>query len=196
MNDLSRASPPVQGIFHMFNQTWYLSKITPLDFQAKKFTLLISPNFNSFRDKNTKMSVYGWRNLHRWQIFYTPAGKDGRDKSHLCVPRFSFIFAHKNRWLLGWKLQGGLFTKRRCAVPDFAASFQHFHCLETLREHFVLILLFRGITNISRIWLILRAVSRTKKMLENLDNLILIPSQFHILILIQCLFDLYSSRDT
>ena len=126
MNDLSRASPPVKGIFHMFNQTWYLSKITPLDFQAKKFTLLISPNFNSFRDKNTKMSVYGWRNLHRWQIFYTPTGKDGRDKSHLCVPRFSFIFAHKNRWLLGWKLQGGLFTKRRCALPDFAASCQHF----------------------------------------------------------------------
>ena len=120
-------------------------------FRPKKFTQLISPNFNSFRDKNTKMSVYGWRNLHRWQIFYTPAGKDGRDKSHLCVQRFSFIFAHKNRWLLGWKLQGGLFTKRRCAVPDFAASFQHFHCLETLREHFVLILLFRGITNISRI---------------------------------------------
>ena len=57
---------------------------------------------------------------------HTHAGKDGRDKSHLCVQRFSFIFAHKNRWLLGWKLQGGLFTKRRCAVPDFAASCQHF----------------------------------------------------------------------
>ena len=95
-------------------------------FRPKKFTLLFSPDNNSFRDKNTKMSVYGWRNLHRWQIFYTPTGKDGRDKSHLCVPCFSFIFAHKNRWLLGWKLQGGLFTKRRCAVPDFAASCQHF----------------------------------------------------------------------
>ena len=63
----------------------------------------------------------------------------------------SLLYLRTIRWLLGWKLQGGLFTKRRCAVPDFAASFQHFHCLETLREHFVLILLFRGITNISRI---------------------------------------------
>ena len=52
------------------------------------------------------------------------------------------------------------------------------HCLETLAlgEHFVLILLFRGIINISRIWLILRVVSRTKKMVENLDNLALITS--------------------
>ena len=95
------------------------------------------------------------------KYFTLPPGKTGG--TNLTLQRFSFIFALKNRWLLGWKLQGGLFTKRRCAVPDFAASFQHFHCLETLREHFVLILLFRGITNISRIWLILRAVSKTKK---------------------------------
>ena len=25
-----------------------------------------------------------WENLHRWQKFYTAAGRDGRDKSHLC----------------------------------------------------------------------------------------------------------------
>ena len=25
-----------------------------------------------------------WRNLHCWQKFYTAAGSDGRDKSHLC----------------------------------------------------------------------------------------------------------------
>ena len=25
-----------------------------------------------------------WRNLHRWQKFYTAAGSDGIDKSHLC----------------------------------------------------------------------------------------------------------------
>ena len=26
-----------------------------------------------------------WRNLHRWQKFYTPAGSDGSDKFHLCI---------------------------------------------------------------------------------------------------------------
>ena len=26
-----------------------------------------------------------WRNLHRWQKFYTAAGTDGTDKFHLCI---------------------------------------------------------------------------------------------------------------
>ena len=26
-----------------------------------------------------------WRNLHRWQKFYTAAGSDGMNKSHLCL---------------------------------------------------------------------------------------------------------------
>ena len=134
-------------------------------FRPKKFTLLISPNFNSFRDKNTKMSVYGWRNLHRWQKFYTPAGKDGRDKSHLCVQRFSFIFRIRTAgyWVGNCKevfLQRG--DVQFLILPPLVNIS---HCLETLAlgEHFVFILLFRGIINISRIWLILRAVSRTKK---------------------------------
>ena len=32
----------------------FVQKFTPLDFQAKNFTPSISPNFNSFSDKNTK----------------------------------------------------------------------------------------------------------------------------------------------
>ena len=32
----------------------FVKKFTPPDFQAKNFTPLISPNFNSFGDKNTK----------------------------------------------------------------------------------------------------------------------------------------------
>ena len=32
----------------------FVKNFTPPDFQAKKFTLSISPNFNSFSDKNTK----------------------------------------------------------------------------------------------------------------------------------------------
>ena len=39
---------------------------TPPDFQAKDFTPLISLNFNSFSDKNTKNECF-WRNLHHWQ---------------------------------------------------------------------------------------------------------------------------------
>ena len=35
----------------------FVKKITPPDFQAKNFTPLISPNFNSFGDNNTKTWV-------------------------------------------------------------------------------------------------------------------------------------------
>ena len=35
----------------------FVEKITPPDFQAKNFTPLISQNFNSFGDKNTKKEV-------------------------------------------------------------------------------------------------------------------------------------------
>ena len=47
------------------SQTWDLSKkFTPPDFQAKNFTPLISPNFNSFGDRNTKKWV-------KMEIVYT-----------------------------------------------------------------------------------------------------------------------------
>jgi len=36
------------------------------DFQVKDLTPLISLNFNSFSDKNTKNACF-WRNLHHWQ---------------------------------------------------------------------------------------------------------------------------------
>ena len=35
----------------------FVKNFTPPDFQAKNFTPLISPNFNSFGDKNTKQRV-------------------------------------------------------------------------------------------------------------------------------------------
>ena len=60
----------------------FVKKFTPLDFQAKNFIPSISPNFNSFGDK-TQENEWKWRNLHRWQKTYTPAGSNGRDKSHL-----------------------------------------------------------------------------------------------------------------
>ena len=59
----------------------FVQNFTPPDFQAKNFTPLISPNFNSYTfsysDKNTqKMSKNG--------EIYTAAGSDGMVKSHLC----------------------------------------------------------------------------------------------------------------
>ena len=61
----------------------FVQNFTPPDFQAKIFTPSISPNFNSYSDKNSK-NEWKYRNLHRWQKFYIAAGSDGMDKSHLC----------------------------------------------------------------------------------------------------------------
>ena len=43
----------------------------------------------------TQKNEWKWRNLHRWQKFYTAAGSDGIDKFHLCVPvqQLNWIFA-------------------------------------------------------------------------------------------------------
>ena len=60
----------------------FIKKITPPDFQAKDFTPLISLNFDSFSDKNTKMSVFG-EIYTTGQKFYTTGGSDGSDKSHV-----------------------------------------------------------------------------------------------------------------
>ena len=61
----------------------FVKNFTPPEFQAKTFTTSISPNFNSFGDINIK-NEQKWRNLHRWQKFYTAAGSDGIDEFHLC----------------------------------------------------------------------------------------------------------------
>ena len=54
---------------------------TPPEFQAKTFTPFISPNLNSFSDKNTNNGeIYT-----AGQKFYTAAGSDGIDKYHLCT---------------------------------------------------------------------------------------------------------------
>ena len=60
----------------------FVPNFTQPDFQAKNFTLSISPNFNGFSKKNTK-NEWKLRNLHRWQKFYTAAGTDIIDKFHL-----------------------------------------------------------------------------------------------------------------
>ena len=64
----------------------FIKKTTPPDFQAKDFTPLISLNFDSFSDKNTKMSVFG--------EIYTTGKKiytaGGSDKSHLWVTNAQF----------------------------------------------------------------------------------------------------------
>ena len=61
----------------------FVQNFTPPDFQAKNFTPSISPNFNSFSKKKHRKNEWKWRNLHRWQKFYTAAGTDSMDKFHL-----------------------------------------------------------------------------------------------------------------
>ena len=59
----------------------FVQNFTPPDLQAKNFTPSIS---TLLVRKNTK-NEWKWRNLHRWQKFYTAAGTDGMDKFHLCL---------------------------------------------------------------------------------------------------------------
>ena len=66
-------------------QTWNLSKnlhcrILKLKILHRQFHLISTV----FVGKNTK-NEWKWRNLLRWQKFYTAAGTDGMDKFHLWV---------------------------------------------------------------------------------------------------------------
>ena len=57
----------------------FVKNFTPPDFQAKNFTPLFSPNFNSFGDKNTEE----WVKMEKFTPLakiYTAAGSDGSDK--------------------------------------------------------------------------------------------------------------------
>ena len=68
-----------------FRQTWNLSKILHrrifrLKILHRQFHLILTVLVR----KNTK-NEWKWRNLHRWQKFYTAAGSDGMDKFHLCA---------------------------------------------------------------------------------------------------------------
>ena len=65
-------------------QTWNLSKnlhrrILRLKILHRQFHLISTVLVG----KNTK-NEWKWRNLLRWQKFYTAAGTDGMDKFHLC----------------------------------------------------------------------------------------------------------------
>ena len=71
---------------------------------VKKFTPFFSPNFNSFGVKNTK-NEWKWRHVHHWQKFYTAAGSDSSDKSHLWSDdwrlRYSFqVSSSLGKWQL------------------------------------------------------------------------------------------------
>ena len=60
----------------------FVHNFTPSDFQAKNFTPLISPNFNSFSKKKHKKRENG-EIYTAGQKFYTAAGTDGTDKFQL-----------------------------------------------------------------------------------------------------------------
>ena len=59
----------------------FFKNFAPPDFQAKDFTPLISLNFNSLSDKNTKNSVFG-EIYTTGKKFYTAGGSDGSEPVH------------------------------------------------------------------------------------------------------------------
>ena len=58
----------------------FVKEYTPPEFQAKNLTPFMSPEFNSFDEKKNTKNECKWRNLHRWQKFYTANGSDGSEK--------------------------------------------------------------------------------------------------------------------
>ena len=65
------------------DQTWVLSKILRCRFFRHKLLHRQFHLISSVLVMKSQKNKCEWRNLHRWQIFYTAAGSDGRDKSHL-----------------------------------------------------------------------------------------------------------------
>ena len=75
----------------MGGQTWNLSKnldrrILRLKILHRQFHLISTVLVG----KNTK-NEWKWRNLLRWQKFYTAAGTDGMEKFHLWHPLIIYI---------------------------------------------------------------------------------------------------------
>ena len=88
----------------------FVQNFTPPDFQAKNFTPSLSPNFNSFRYKNTK-NEWKWWNLHLWQEIYIHTGSDG---TNLTSVLWSHNFLHLIA-LFKWKwCQNLMMPKKVC----------------------------------------------------------------------------------
>ena len=103
--------PNIQPVLSIVTDMRFVKNFTPPDFQAKNFTPLISPNFNSFGDKNTKkMSRNG-------EIYTTGKnGSDGSDKSHLCSSCGNeFLFQYS---LLVQIARSSLFVIMFCNSPE------------------------------------------------------------------------------
>ena len=79
-------------------ETWNLSKILHrrifrLKILQRQFHLILTVLVR----KNTK-NEWKWRNLHRWQNFYTAAGSDGIDKFHLWMRPFWITTSFVQAW--------------------------------------------------------------------------------------------------
>ena len=61
----------------------FVKNFTRPDFWAKNFTSqkCINCDYFYFYANYARNRVAFWKNLHRWQKFYTKAGRDGRNKS-------------------------------------------------------------------------------------------------------------------
>ena len=65
-------------------QTWNLSKILYRRIFRPKILHRQFHLISTVLVIKTQKNEWKWRNLHRWQKFYTAASGDGMDKFHLC----------------------------------------------------------------------------------------------------------------
>ena len=68
--------------FQVYSDVEFVQNFTPPDLQAKNLHRQFHLILTVLVRKNTK-NEWKWRNLNRWQKFYTAAGTDGMDKFHL-----------------------------------------------------------------------------------------------------------------
>ena len=66
-----------------WTQTWNLSKILHRRIFRPKILHRQFHPISTVLVIKTQKNEWKWRNLHRWQKFYTAAGTDGTDKFHL-----------------------------------------------------------------------------------------------------------------
>ena len=70
----------------------------------------------------TQKNEWKWRNLHRWQKFYTAAGTDGMGKFHLCFQQVPEMYLFSSSFVfISCKYTKWMFAKN-CLLLFFAAA--------------------------------------------------------------------------
>ena len=120
------------AIWKVSFQTWNLSQILHhrifrLKILHRQFHLISTVLVR----KNTK-NEWKWRNLHRWQKFYTAAGTDGTDKFHLWT-QFSYQYSFSMQWYMCsthiiWINHNGVLSMTKCTNVSYLILLLIAHC--------------------------------------------------------------------